>query len=361
MLKKWGVFILSLLFLSSMAQSAPNTLHWQGKLYVNGVAYNGNANFKFALVSGNSIVWNSWTGTLVAPFPAANAGIYASNTPGGIAVVLPVTSGLYSTALGAAPMAALDPTLFKNALKLRVWVDSGAGERLLTPDDEMHAVPYALGLFGLSVSANSSLQLTQGVIVNNKQVVDAQGRLLATDGVTFGQTSEFFQGPGTWTSLWTAAGPGGGGAGVPCSGGRQYWDGSAWQCGQDNYATWNNLGGANCQVQASTVGSQFNTTCTSQAQGVFQVGTRCTTRGYASAGIVYATCAWDNTGCPAPVFVGVYRSTVCGSDTTIYSQCAVACGANYSKVTSIVNSGVQCSSPFQPLVTLLEGYCYCMQ
>ncbi len=115
-------------FALPLAAQVPQALNYQGRVAVNGAAFTGTGQFRFALVDGaGAVVWSS----------------HASAT-----VAVPVSEGLYSVRLGdtALPnMAAVPSALFSNAdLRLRVWFNDGTnGLQQLAPDQRLAPVGYA--------------------------------------------------------------------------------------------------------------------------------------------------------------------------------------------------------------------------
>ncbi len=110
-------------------------LNHQGRMAVDGVPFDGQGHFKFALVNGAGAT-SYWSNDTTSA---------AGSEPNGF-VVVSVTRGLYSVVLGGAPMAALSDEIFSNPdLRLRVWFDDGAhGFQAISPDQRLVAAPYAL-------------------------------------------------------------------------------------------------------------------------------------------------------------------------------------------------------------------------
>jgi formylglycine-generating enzyme required for sulfatase activity len=134
---------------SALTAQVPQIINYQGRVAVGDPAVNfdGSGAFKFALVNtdGTTSYWsNDGTG---------------GNTEPATAVTLPVTKGLYSVLLGDTTltnMTAIPPTVFANAdVRLRVWFDDGTanGSQLLTPDQRIAAVGYAMVAGGLAPGA----------------------------------------------------------------------------------------------------------------------------------------------------------------------------------------------------------------
>ena len=116
----------------------PQVLNHQGRIAVQGVNFDGNGQFKFALVNADgSVTYWSNNGSSVAGFePTA-------------AVTLAVSRGLYSVLLGnlALPNMTGIPSsaLEHDDVRLRVWFNDGAkGFQQISPDQPLAAVPYAI-------------------------------------------------------------------------------------------------------------------------------------------------------------------------------------------------------------------------
>src|SRR5688572_19701328 len=96
-----------------LGQGVPQLIHYQGRVAVGGVNFNGTGGFKFALVNaaGTTTFWS-------------NDGTSAAGSQPTGAVNLPVNRGLYSVLLGdpGLSMVAIPIAAFANAdVRLRVW------------------------------------------------------------------------------------------------------------------------------------------------------------------------------------------------------------------------------------------------
>ena len=118
--------------------SVPQVLNHQGRIAVNGVNFEGNGQFKFALVNndGTASYWSNDTTSVAGSPPTA-------------AVTLAVSKGLYAVLLGDTTlpnMTAVPTSVFDNAdVRLRVWFNDGTnGFQLMTPDQRLAAAAYAL-------------------------------------------------------------------------------------------------------------------------------------------------------------------------------------------------------------------------
>ena len=134
--------------LGTTQAAVPQQLNHQGRVAVNGVNFDGNGQFKFALVNADGTV-SYWS----------NDGTSSAGSEPTSPVTLPVTKGLYSVLLGnttLANMTALPPSaLDHDDVRLRIWFNDGSsrGSQLITPDQRLAAAPYAL-LAAKSTSAD---------------------------------------------------------------------------------------------------------------------------------------------------------------------------------------------------------------
>jgi hypothetical protein len=135
--------LLGLLATLPGAAQVPGILSHQGKLTVNGTNLTGTAQFKFALVSTNSLVVEQ---TLWSHNDTSVGG----SEPTGPALALDVARGVFSLNLGDTNLAGMTQpipaSVFTNsAVYLRVWVDDGVnGSQHLVPDRRVVAAGYAL-------------------------------------------------------------------------------------------------------------------------------------------------------------------------------------------------------------------------
>jgi hypothetical protein len=124
------------------AQQVPQMINYQGRVLVGSTNFNGNGQFKFALVNptGNQAYWT-------------NDGTHLNGTEPTSAVMLPVSNGLYSVLLGNTALANMTALPIIDNLsggvqdvRLRVWFNDGThGSQLLLPDQPIAAVGYAFG------------------------------------------------------------------------------------------------------------------------------------------------------------------------------------------------------------------------
>lgn len=180
-------FVLS--FLASLALAAlapaqvPQLVNYQGRVTVGGTNVNAMAQFKFSLVNGagNVTYWsNDGTG----------AGGNAPTAP----VSLNVQNGLYSVLLGDATlpgMTAVPSTVFNNAdVRLRIWFNDGAsGFQLLSPDQRIAAVGYAMMAGNVPDGAITSAKLAAGAVSADKLATGAVNSVTLADTISLGQTN----------------------------------------------------------------------------------------------------------------------------------------------------------------------------
>jgi hypothetical protein len=170
-----SIFLLSTAF-SALAQTNP-PLNVQGRVLVDGLAFNGPGKFKFAIVQGNglSLLWTHDGSSTAGPnFQPTNS------------ISLSVQKGLYSVLLGDPSIPGmtnpLNPNIFNNTdVRLRVWFDDGVhGFQQLTPDQRIAAVGYAYQsqraneatVFTGSVTIS---QLPSTLVTNNESNVSLTG------------------------------------------------------------------------------------------------------------------------------------------------------------------------------------------
>ena len=131
-------------------QAVPPVLNYAGQVAVNGEAFDGYGQFKFALVNANGST-TYWS----------NDGTSVDGSEPQASVSVPVNGGLYSILLGNSAqqgMGAIDPAVFiqHTDAKLRVWFSDGVnGFQQLSPDRSFASVPYAFSA-GTAKTASSA-------------------------------------------------------------------------------------------------------------------------------------------------------------------------------------------------------------
>lgn len=141
---------LTCLVSSAFAQT-PQLINYQGRVAVGTANFEGTGLFKFALVNtdGTTTYWS-------------NDGSSSNGLEPSASVSIPVSKGLYSVLLGS-NMQAVPATVFANSdVRLRVWFNDGVnGSQLLTPDQRIAAVGYAL----VASTAETAQALADGISI----------------------------------------------------------------------------------------------------------------------------------------------------------------------------------------------------
>jgi DNA-binding protein YbaB len=170
----------------------PQVLNHQGRIAVQGVNFDGNGQFKFALVNANGSVtyWSNNGSSVAGSEPTA-------------AVTLAVSRGLYSVVLGnlALPNMTGIPSsaLEYDDVRLRVWFNDGSlGFQKISPDQPLAAVPYAIharealaadtfgGLLAGDVTGGQGATAIADATVTGKRLTGfaaATGSLTSTDSI----------------------------------------------------------------------------------------------------------------------------------------------------------------------------------
>jgi hypothetical protein len=161
--------------LTAAAQSNP-PMNVQGRVLVDGVAFNGIGKFKFALVNGagNQRLWTHDGSTPPSPFQPTNS------------ITLNVVKGLYSVLLGDPLVPGmtnpLNPDIFANSdVRLRIWFDDGAhGFQQLAPDQRLGGVAYAYkterATQAATLTGSVTIQQVPSILITNNAVdVDLTG------------------------------------------------------------------------------------------------------------------------------------------------------------------------------------------
>ncbi len=160
--------LLAFLIVRPTSAQVPSTLNYQGRVAVSGTNFNGTGHFKFALVNSNASQ-TFWS----------NDGTSSSGSQPTDAVSIPVASGLYSVQLGDAALVNMTPvpaSVFANNpdLQLRVWFSDGTnGFQLMTPDQKIAAVGYAMMAASVPDGSITAAKLAAGVGGGGGSVADA--------------------------------------------------------------------------------------------------------------------------------------------------------------------------------------------
>ena len=155
-LKALGTTLAALCFAGILRAQVPNLIHYQGRVVVSGVNFDGAGQFKFALVNsaGTTTFWS-------------NDGTSVGGSQPNAAITQPVAKGLYSILLGdtsVANMALLPASVFANPdVRLRIWFNNGAlGFQQLAPDQRLAPQPY------LADGAVTTAKIASGAVTNTQ-------------------------------------------------------------------------------------------------------------------------------------------------------------------------------------------------
>ncbi len=150
------------LLTAALHAQVPQIINYQGRVAVGTVNFDGSGSFKFALVNaaGTTAYWT-------------NDGTHLDGTEPAAAVALTVTKGLYSVLLGdttLANMTAIPNSVFANSdVRLRVWFNDGTnGSQLLTPDQRLAAVGYAMVAGGVADGAITADKIADASVLGSK-------------------------------------------------------------------------------------------------------------------------------------------------------------------------------------------------
>ena len=166
-----GVLGCLCLFATVLPAQVPQIISYQGRFAVGTTNFHGTGAFKFALVNsdGNTTYWS-------------NDGASAAGSEPTVAVALTVVKGLYSVLLGdttLANMTAIPNSVFANSdVRLRVWFDDGTnGSQLLTPDQRIAAVGYAMFAGNVPDGAITSAKIATGAVGSAQIAAGAVGNV----------------------------------------------------------------------------------------------------------------------------------------------------------------------------------------
>ena len=171
---KYFILFFGILFGFSFQGLASTPIPYTGKLSIDSVNYNGMAEFHFCMVDKNStVIWRS--GQHV--FTSDKVYIITGN------IKVNVVNGRYFVLLGGQGMNPLPSELFLNypELYLQVFFDNGDGKglRTLSPDQRIHASPYALSAEYARIAKN--IELSAGLSITTRITGSSQDNLLIND------------------------------------------------------------------------------------------------------------------------------------------------------------------------------------
>ena len=161
----------------TLRAQVPQIINYQGRVVVGTTNFNGTGQFKFALVNaaGTTTYWSN-DGTSTAGSQPTNA------------VSLAVSKGLYSVLLGDTSVAnmtvAIPLSVFNNSdVRLRVWFNDGTtGSQLLTPDQRIAGVGYAMMASTVSDGAITSAKIISGAVGSSQIASGAVGSTQMASG-----------------------------------------------------------------------------------------------------------------------------------------------------------------------------------
>jgi N-acetylneuraminic acid mutarotase len=146
------------IFGSILQAQVPQLINYQGRVVVGSTNFEGLGEFKFALVNESG-----------RPYWSNDGSSDSSGSEPLSTVKLTVSKGLYSVLLGDATvssMTTIPATVFTNPeVYLRVWFDDGTnGSQLLTPDQRIAAVGYAMIAGTVPNGAITSAKIATGAV-----------------------------------------------------------------------------------------------------------------------------------------------------------------------------------------------------
>ncbi|MGZ5504619.1 MAG: Kelch repeat-containing protein, partial [Chthoniobacterales bacterium] len=161
---------------SILHAQVPQLINYQGRVAVGTTNFNGSGVFKFALVDavGTTTYWS-------------NDGTSSGGSQPTAGVTLTVAKGLYSVLLGDTSltnMTAVPASVFNNAdVRLRVWFNDGTnGSQLLTPDQRIAAVGYAVIAGNVPDGAITSAKIANGAVGSAQLAAGAAAANLGSSG-----------------------------------------------------------------------------------------------------------------------------------------------------------------------------------
>lgn len=125
------------MFSPALWAQVPSLINYQGRVVVGGTNFTGLGYFKFALVNADSTI-TFWS----------NDGTSINGSEPSASVTQAVSKGLFALQLGDTNLVNMTPVpqgIFTNGdVRLRLWFDDGSGFHLLSPDQRITAVGYAM-------------------------------------------------------------------------------------------------------------------------------------------------------------------------------------------------------------------------
>ena len=171
---KYFILFFCIVFGLSFQGHASTPIPYTGKISIDSVNYNGMAEFHFCMVDKNStVIWRS--GQHV--FTSDKVFIITGN------IKVNVVNGRYFVLLGGQGMNPLPSELFLNypELYLQVFFDNGDGKglRTLSPNQRIHASPYALSAEYARIAKN--IELSAGLSITTRITGSSRDNLLIND------------------------------------------------------------------------------------------------------------------------------------------------------------------------------------
>lgn len=167
---------------ASAGADVPQMISYQGRVLVSGTNFSGTGQFKFVLVRGAGAA-SLWS----------NDGSSAGGSEPTASVSLNVTNGLVMTLLGDATlpnMTAIPPSVFTNAdVRLRVWLNGGSGFQLLTPDQRIVSVGYAMAAETVPDGSITIAKLAPGVLNSTNLPANSITSTQLADNIALGATN----------------------------------------------------------------------------------------------------------------------------------------------------------------------------
>ncbi|HBJ87066.1 MAG TPA: hypothetical protein DDZ88_25045, partial [Verrucomicrobiales bacterium] len=151
--------------------AVPGLLNYQGRVTVSGASFTGTGQFKFALVNktGTVTYWSNDNTSTAGSQPTTSEPVQVAN-------------GIYSVQIGNSQPPHLSPNMTplpasvfeNNDVHLRIWFSDGVnGFQLITPDQRIASVGYALMAAEVTNGAITSGKLAPGAVTGDKLAAGA--------------------------------------------------------------------------------------------------------------------------------------------------------------------------------------------